>query len=104
MKFNKGVSRINFLSGLRKETPLFGLLTVEKNMKMLAREILYQPRICLYYSINYIALQTPVINLEWSRDKKKGDVIIKLGRSWHHLFHDLKCHGLIGFIKHVKKY
>ena len=89
----------------RYERPIMGVLTQKKHEAFLNKYIIYEPRICLQITWPYyIALKVPFFNIEFYPRDRRGDFVIKCGDCWHHVIHDLKCHGLIGFIRHIKKY
>jgi len=91
---------------LKLERPLFGVVTPEKKTQKLSQGILYNPKIELTVSRYEVGFYLPAPNpwfaFEFNFSKKKGDICLRFGRTLHHVCHDLRTYGFLGFIRHIK--
>lgn len=108
--FSKEQPEHDSVSGLRYERPLFGILTIDKNMRKIFRErVIYEPHFCLYAGFKgYVEIRTPYFHLEFHTQEEslmpyRLDFSVKFGRTWHHIPHDFKRQGLIGLARHIKE-
>jgi len=99
--------KVDPVSKLPIKEPFFSILTPERKVDWLMRGFLCIPKIKLYlhqwgFGL-YIPGSNPWFSVEVCWADRKGDIGIKLGRTLHHIFHDLRAQGFLGFFKHIRE-